>query len=63
MLNDVWIGVGLCYSKNMVGGLSLVILFCRMNVAFFFQLLGLVYAMQVCTTVETLDGCEVLVAG
>lgn len=38
MLNDVWIGVGLCYSKNMVGGLSLVMLFCRMNVTFLFSI-------------------------
>ena len=38
MLNDIWIGVGLCCNKNMVGGLSLAVLFCRMNVVLLFSI-------------------------
>lgn len=38
MLNDAWMGIGLRYSENMVGGLSLAMLFCRMNVVFSFSI-------------------------
>ena len=55
-------GMVLCCSKNVVGGLSLVILFCRMNAASLFSI-AQSGVRNACITVEKLDGREVLATG